>query len=202
MLFRRRLFAKGNVYVMQHPEDFDLTIEEFNEQLSNPSSPTANNMMLKIFYSTKEIPGTNSYWCKIRQDLKALVKQEGVPTIFFILSMAENYWPDLLSLFNCSGEDISEVRKKILENPHLVDWYFTTRTEKFVKIWLYEHLRASWHWFRYEYASRGTIHCHGLAKLSDDPDLINLTSAALKGYLSRLTLKNKSCLQWRPIVFF
>ena len=192
MLFRRRLLAKGNVYVKQHPEDFDLTIEEFNELLSNPSSPTANNMMSKIFYYTKEIPGTNSYWCKIRQDLKALVKQEGVPTIFFTLSMAENYWPDLLSLFNCSGEDISEVRKKILENPHLVDWYFTTRTEKFVKIWLYEHLRASWHWFRYEYASRGTIHCHGLAKLSDDPDLINLTSVALKGYLSRLFLKNKS----------
>ena len=61
------------------------------------------------------------------------MKQEGVPTIFFTLSMAEYHWPDFLSLLNSSGEDSSQVRKLIQDNPHLVDWYLTQRTEKFVK---------------------------------------------------------------------
>jgi len=38
--------------------------------------------------------------------------------------------------------------------------------------------------YRFEYASRGSIHCHGLAKLKSDPDLVSQTSVALKGYLA------------------
>jgi hypothetical protein len=30
----------------------------------------------------------------------------------------------------------------------------------------------------------GQIHCHGLAKLDNDPDLCDLTQVALKGFLA------------------
>ena len=40
-------------------------------------------------------------------------------------------------------------------------------------------MKAEWHWFRYEYATRGSIHCHGLAKLKDDPGLVELTQIFL-----------------------
>ena len=43
---------------------------------------------------------------------------------------------------------------------------------------------ASWHWYRFEYAvMRGSIHCHGLAKLKGDPGLVELGQRALTGYL-------------------
>ena len=32
--------------------------------------------------------------------------------------------------------------------------------------------------------SRGSIHCHGVAKLNNDPGLCKLSNTALKGYLA------------------
>jgi len=46
-------------------------------------------------------------------------------------------------------------------------------------------LGASWHWYRFEYASRSTIHYHGLAKLMSDPGLVDLTKIALQGFLAK-----------------
>ena len=85
------------------------------------------------------------------------------------------------------------MRQNVINNPHILDWFFTERTESFVKWWLYKSLQASWHWFRYEFAvQRGSIHCHGLAKLKDDPGLCELTKVALKGYLASKELEEKS----------
>ena len=54
--------------------------------------------------------------------------------------------------------------KNIINNPHLIDWFFTVRVKNFIKLWLYEILGAEWHWYRFEYAvMRGSIHCHGEA---------------------------------------
>ena len=59
--------------------------------------------------------------------------------------------------------------------------FFTERVEKFVKHWLKNTLGSTWHWFRYEYAvQRGSIHCHGVAKLKSDPNLCELSQTALK----------------------
>ena len=44
---------------------------------------------------------------------------------------------------------------------------------------------AIWHWYRFEYAlMRGSIHCHGLAKLKDDPGLCDLSQVALNGHVA------------------
>ena len=68
----------------------------------------------------------------------------------------------------------------------LVDWFFTKRIEMFIKHWLYDTLDAEWHWYRHEYQSlRGSIHCHGTAKLKNDPGLCDLTEKALKGFLAQ-----------------
>ena len=54
------------------------------------------------------------------------------------------------------------VNTDVINNPHIVDCFFTQRVEEsFVKHWLYDSLGAKWHWFRYEYQGRGSIHCHG-----------------------------------------
>jgi hypothetical protein len=48
-------------------------------------------------------------------------------------------------------------------------------------------LGAKWHWFRYKYQGRGSIHCHGTAKLNNAPGLCQLTQTALKGFLAQKT---------------
>ena len=41
-------------------------------------------------------------------------------------------------------------------------------------------LDADWHWFRFEYQARGSIHAHGCAKLKNDPDITTLRACAAK----------------------
>ncbi|CAB3979153.1 Hypothetical predicted protein [Paramuricea clavata] len=61
---------------------------------------------------------------------------------------------------------------------------------KDVMHWLYRSLNAEWHWYRFEHQARGSIHCHGVAKLKNDPGLCKLSETALKGYLAENLIKN------------
>jgi hypothetical protein len=92
------------------------------------------------------------------------------------------HWPELHALFNADTENLfnadtlgnstSDVRRQnVINNPHVVDWFFTQRLESFLKHWLYDTLGEKWHWFRYEYQGRGSIHYHGTDKLNNDPGL-------------------------------
>ena len=155
-------------------------------------SNSYESLMSKLMHYAKNISGTNAYWNRAKNDLKAIITQVGAPTIFWTLSCAEFHWPEFHNLFN----DISELtdsqrRENVINNPHLLDWFFTERVEKFVKHWLKNTLGSTWHWFRYEYAvQRGSIHCHGVAKLKSDPNLCELSQTALKGFLA-----NKSVIE-------
>ena len=99
------------------------------------------------------------------------------------------HWSELDSLFDIATDSRKSIRsserhQNIVCNPHLADWYFTFRMEKFVRYWLKDSLDAAWHWFRFEYqANRCSIDCDGTAKLKNDPGLCDLTNVALKGFL-------------------
>ena len=43
-------------------------------------------------------------------------------------------------------------------------------------------LDADWHWFRFEYRARGSIHAHRCAKLKNDPDIPTLRACAAKAW--------------------
>ena len=112
-----------------------------------------------------------------------MITQVGAPTIFWTLSCADFHWPEFHSLFSENSTDSEELRANVINNPHIIDWLFTNRTEIFVKWWLYKSLGAIWHWYRYEFAvQRGSIHCHGIAKLANDPGLCTLKKGI--GWLS------------------
>ena len=90
------------------------------------------------------------------------------------ISLAGVY--DLFANKNLEELSPSERQSHVFQNPHILDWVFPVRTDRSVKYWLYDSLGASWHWYRYEYAvQRGSIHCHGIAKLNNDPGLCELT---------------------------
>ncbi len=100
-----------------------------------------------------------------------------------LFQSAGMHWPELHALFGANTANAtSEVRRQnVINNPHIVHWFFIQRLQN----WLYHTLGAKWHWFRYEYQGRGSIHCHGTAKLNNDPGLCQLTQTALKGFLAQ-----------------
>lgn len=105
------------------------------------------------------------------------------------------HWPQLHSLFSNKPHNYTneERRQNVINNPHIVDWFFNQRLESFINHWLYKTLGASWHWYRYEFQARGSIHFHGTAKLKNDPGLCKLTESALKGFLAEKNLQQNLC---------
>ena len=188
MIQRKRILQQSGIFLKQNPGEVHLTIDELREIAD---SNNANLFLSKISRYVGNIAGTNAYWNRVRDELKAIIINVGPPTLFFTFFSADMHWPELHALFRAGNQNQNdnktseERRQNVINNPHMVDWFFTQRLESFVKHWLYDTLGAKWHWFRYEYQGRGSIHCHGTAKLSNDPDLCQLTQIALKGFLAQ-----------------
>ena len=183
MIQRKRTMQQTAVFFKQNPGEAHLTLEELRNMANEKKSQL---FMAKVSRYVANITGSSAYWHKLQQDLKSIIAYKGPPTIFFTLSSADMHWPELHQLFSSNVDDITseERRMNVINNPHLVDWFFTKRVEQFVKHWLYNCLGAEWHWYRYEYQARGSIHCHGIAKLKSDPGLCHLTHKALEGFLA------------------
>ena len=202
MIQRHRLLGQGSIFLKQNPNEAHLTVEQLKQMLT---TNTYSSLMSKLMHYAKNITGSCGYWQKSKDDLKATISQKGPPTIFFTLSCAEYHWPEFHNLLSNNDKEklTPGIRhKNVLNNPHLLDWLFSERTDRFVKFWLKESLQSSWHWYRYEYAvQRGSIHCHGVAKLKNDPGLCTLTEKALKGYLaSKFKSENQNELTKEQIV--
>ena len=159
-------------------------MDELRDMAQNNNS---SELMAKMSRYVANVLGSNPYWHKVKEELKAVITSKGAPTMFFTFSAADMHWPDLHDLFSNdskSENSSDERRQNVISNPHLVDWFFSQRLDNFVKHWLYETMDAEWHWYRFEYQHRGSIHCHGTAKLKNDPGLCELTEIALKGFLA------------------
>ena len=113
---------------------------------------------------------------------RATIQHAGPPTFFFTFSAADMYWPELHALLGTNGtndDNPSEVwHQNVINNQHcwlVFHWVWKNS----INHWLYDFLDAYWHWYRFEYQSRGSIHCCGLAKLKNDQDLCHLSEIAL-----------------------
>ena len=71
--------------------------------------------------------------------------------------------------------------QNVLNNPHIVDWYFGFRLSEFLKVVFDGILNCEWRWLRYEWQSRSTIHAHGAAKFRNDPGLRDKTANVYQG---------------------
>ena len=163
MIQRKRMLQQASVFIKQNPGEAHLTSEELRQLVE---SNNVSALLSKVFRYATNITGTPSYWHKVRSDMKAVITQVGPLTFFFTFSAADMHWPELDALFG-DGIDmtISETRQNnVLNNPHIVDYFFTQRVENFINHWLYKTLDALCHWYRHEYQGRATIHSHGVAK--------------------------------------
>lgn len=76
--------------------------------------------------------------------------QESCSTLFWTLSYADGHWPDLHRLLPWIGPDStsSERRLAVDRNPHIVDKYFTLRTQAFCSTFFDNYLGTKWNWYR------------------------------------------------------
>ena len=130
------------------------------------------------------ITNSDSYWTKRRNELLATIEQRGLPTFFFTFSYANFHWSDLHRLMPSSLSTTRQQRyKNVLNNPHLVDWYYGYRLNIFIKLIFVELLKAKWYFYRHERQSRDAIHSHGVCRLENDPGISMLATLVYKGKL-------------------
>ena len=131
MIQRKRILQQTGIFLKQNPGEAHLTIDELCEMAS---SNNANVFISKVSRYVGNIAGTNAYWNRVREELKAIITSVGASTLFFTLFSADMHRPELHALFKAdtdNGNSTSEVRRhNVINNPHIVDWFFTQRLER------------------------------------------------------------------------
>ena len=192
---RHRSLEQAKVYLKNNNHDANMSIKELKESMSNGDS---ENIMRRMSSYSSNITGSDSYWYKRRCELESTFEQKKPATIFFTFSYADNHWSDLHKLMPRNYNNLIELDQTIdsnklktqkyndvLNNPHLVDWFFSYRLNKFLEVAFDGVLECEWRWHRYEWQSRSAIHAHGAARLKNDPGLIDLTTKVYAGYLAK-----------------
>ena len=67
-------------FLKQNPSEANLTINDLKGMLHSQSY---DSLMSKLMHCAKNVSGTNAYWNRAKNDLKSIITQVGVPTIFW-----------------------------------------------------------------------------------------------------------------------
>ena len=79
MIQRKRVLQQSGIFLKQNPGEAHLTIDELWDMAANNNSYL---FMSKVSRYVANIPGTDAYWYKVREELKATVSTKGAPTSF------------------------------------------------------------------------------------------------------------------------
>jgi hypothetical protein len=87
-------------------------------------------------YQASNLRGTKAFWHARANELRDMVEQLGLPTIFLTLSCADGHWDELFRLLTGKDDVTSltetERRKLIQDNPQTVDSFFDYRIRSFI----------------------------------------------------------------------
>ena len=96
MIQRKRILQQTSIFLKQNPGEAHLTAEELCQMAA---SDNPHVFISKISRYHGNITGSNAYWHKAKDDLKAIISHNGAPTLFFTFSFADMDWPELHALF-------------------------------------------------------------------------------------------------------
>ena len=78
MLQRHRMLSQGTIFLKQNPGQSHMSVEELKEMLH---SKRYSAVMSKLIHYAKNVTGSDAYWQKANDDLKAVISQVGPPTV-------------------------------------------------------------------------------------------------------------------------
>ena len=147
----------------------------------------------------RQIPGTPPYWQKFMYEVRAMVKQLGIPTRFMTLSCADLRWPELFQIVaRTQGKNLSEEvealsyneRCQMLNaNPVVVAKNFQHRVETFFSEVLLSNRnpigKITYYALHIEFQMRGFPHLQALMWTSDCPKLAAETKDAYVEYIDK-----------------
>ena len=104
----------------KNPGDKVLTLEEIQEMVKNGK---VKDLMARLRRYQAQISGSPAKWHRKGQQLRALFEEKGPGTIFFTLSCADYWWPELDQIlgFKPTEKITHQMRvKAVIEKPHLI----------------------------------------------------------------------------------
>lgn len=151
-----------------------------NEALLNVLNDQGHELASSIMYYGSTLRGTRPFWKQRCSELTQMVRQIGLPTIFFTLSAADYHWPDLFRLI-VPGQDPAQFTERerhelMHDNPFLTANFFNIRAQAFIDLFIKRFFPVADFWYRFEWQHRGSPHVHGLLWLDDSPDCSNIDS--------------------------
>lgn len=101
MTQRNCILQQTGIFLKQNPGEAHLTTEEITQMASTNNIGTFTS---KVSGYLGNISGSDAYWQKAKEDLKAVTSHDGLPKFFFTFSSADMHWPELHALFGRSSE--------------------------------------------------------------------------------------------------
>ena len=188
---RHRVNGQKSVYLHQSDEAANLSEADLREIVTE-GGQRLDSLLGRMQTYNANINGSNAYLYQWKSRLEALMDQEGMSSIWFSLSMADNHWADLHRALDpgrearvfASEKEAAKFRRNMARNnPHLVDAFFFERVKVMLKTFFgNQGFGSSWNWIRGELQNRGVYHAHGCLRLKNDPDF---TLRAIEVYRGR-----------------
>ncbi|RNA16317.1 ATP-dependent DNA helicase PIF1 [Brachionus plicatilis] len=164
-LRRHRSLDQCKVFFKHNVHEANLSMNQLKSMINTPES---NLLMKKMSTYSANITGSDAYY------------------------YPDHHWEELHNLMPGLKANLqSQKYKNLMDNPHLVDWFFSYRLNEFLKVVFDDILDCDWRWHRYEWQSRSSIHAHGAVKFKNDPDLVKLTTELYIGRLAEKKIENK-----------
>lgn len=127
---RHSVLAAGRVFAKVDSNLHNMNVEELRGLLEKNSQ-----IRKKLMFMGAKIKGSKSFWASRCGELRDMVEQLDLPTVFLTLSAADYYWPDLFRILVDKDMDaisMTERKKLIQENPAVVDMFFFKRLEIYI----------------------------------------------------------------------
>ena len=127
---------QSGIFLKQNPGEAHLTIDELHEMAA---SNNANVFMSKVSRYVGNIAGTNAYWNRVREKLKAIITSVGAPTLFSLspqhvcIGLSYMLYSKLDTNSELHNSTSDARRQNVINNPHTVGLVFHTKVRKLCK---------------------------------------------------------------------